>query len=396
MEKFLEKQKMIMLEIRIPEESLKPIRAMEAVMVSLWQGFYDPPGTWMEFWWDGKVNMGLSFETVSIDGETHFYIRVPSYRQDTVEACIYSQYSEAEISVAEDYTAKIPQDIPNEEWDMWGTDYRLYRAEPYPIKTYKDFETETEKEEEKRVDPVALLLEWLAKVKPGEQFWLQIQTEAIAESYVEPFLKEGKELREKLANRPTKEKPKPMFQEAFDLLAFGRTFGESKEEDLGFFAPELRMTPGERDVVGAVERKLSKPVFKTSLRWIWMGKKGIWFKGNLRLGLAFLGNYVTENMNALFPYGKTITKIYSRPPFNIFDARRLYLRKRKLFRLYRERFRPHFPYTGNRKSGTFILNTEELASIYHFPSKLVAPAPGVPRVGAKKEAAPPELPVETE
>ena len=392
-ELFLKKQRMILLEIKIPEESLKPIRAMEDVFSGLWQGFYDPPNYW-EDWWDGKVTMSIQFETVSIGGEVHFYIRIPDYRRDTLESCIYSQYPEAEITLAEDYTKNVPQDMPNKDWDMWGIDYYLFKPDPYPIKTYKDFETETEKEEEKRIDPIAMLLEWLAKVRPGEQFWLQIQATPISEEYAESFWKEGEALKEKLSKRPEKPKPKPVFQEAAEILITGKVPEEEEPEKFELIAPELRLTPGEKEIITGVERKLAKPPWLVSIRWIWLGKKEIWFKGNLRQGLAFLGHYVTEHCNAPFPTGKTITKVYSRPPFNIFDERRLYLRKRKLFRLYRERFRPLFPRTGNRKTGTFILNTEELASVYHFPSRTVAPAPTVPRVEAKKGEAPPELPIE--
>ena len=392
-ELFLKKQKFILLEIKIPEESLKPIRAMENVFSGLWQGFYDPPNFW-EKWWDGKIIMGLSLETVSIGGEVHFYIRIPDYRRDTLESCIYSQYPEAEITLAEDYTRFVPQDLPNKDWDMWATDYRLFRPEPYPIKTYKEFETEMEKEEEKRVDPVAMLLEWMAKVRPGEQFWLQIQATPISEKYAEPFWKEGEELKEKLSKRPEKPKPKPILREAAEILITGKAPEEEKPEKFELIAPELRLTPGEKEIITAVERKISKPPYLTSIRWIWLGKKEIWFKGNLRLGLAFFGHYVTEHCNAPFPMGETITKVYSRPPISLLDERRLYLRKRKIFRLYRERFRPMFPRAGNRKTGTFILNIEELASLYHFPSRAVAPAPTVPRVEAKKGEAPPELPVE--
>ena len=393
MELFLKKQRLILLGIKIPEESLKPIRAMENVFSGLWQGFYDPPNFW-EKWWDGKIIMGLSLETVSIGGEVHFYIRIPDYRRDTLESCIYSQYPEAEITIAEDYTRYVPQDLPNKDWDLWATDYRLFKPDPYPIKTYKEFETEAEKEEEKRVDPVAMLLEGMAKVRPGEQFWIQIQATPISEKYAEPFWKEGEALKEKLAKRPETTKAKPVWQEAAEILITGKPAEEEKPAPFELIAPELRLTPGEKEIITGVEKKISKPPYQTSIRWIWLGKKEIWFKGNLRLGLAFLGHYVTEHLNAPFPMGQTITKVYSRPPISLLDERRLYLRKRKIFRLYRERLRPMFPMTGNRKTGTFILNIEELASLYHFPSRAVAPAPTVPRVEAKKGEAPPELPVE--
>ncbi len=392
-ELFLEKQKFILLEIKPPKESLKPIRAMESVLAGLWQGFYDPPNFWEE-WWDGKVILGFQLELVSIGGEAHFYIRCPDYRRDILESHIYSQYPESEISLAEDYTKNVPRTIPNKDWEMWASDYRLIRPDPYPIKTYPEFETEAEREEEKRVDPIASLLESFAKIKPGEQLWVQIQVTPMAEKYAEPFLKEGEAVKEKLAKRPETLKPKPMAQEAAEILITGKVpEAERPPEKLELIAPELRLTPGEREVVAGVERKISKPPFGCSARFIFLGKREVWFKPNLRLALSFFGNYVTEHMNALFPLGKTITKVYSRPPLSLLDARRLYLRKRRMFKLYIERYPPFFPRHADYKTGVFVLNTEELASLFHFPSRRVAPAPGVPRVEAKRGEAPPELPI---
>ncbi len=389
---FLPKQKFILLEIKIPEESLKPIRAMETLMSGLWQSFYDPPNFWEE-WWDGKCLLGLSFETVSLGGEVHFYIRISESQRDILESCIYSQYPEAEITIAQDYTKNIPQDIPNKDWDFWGADYRLAKVDPYPIKTYTQFETESEKEEEKRIDPLAMLLEALAKVKPGEQFWLQIQVTPIAQKYAASFMKEAAAIIKKTTQRKESAKPKSMTQEIMEILFHGQSKKESSSSEELFPPVRMKLTPGEEEILKAVEKKMSKPLFLTSIRFIWLGKKDVWFKGNLRFGLAFFGHYNTQNLNSLFPLGKTISKVYSRPPFNILDKRRVYLRKRRMIRFYRDRWRPLFPRNGDWETGTFVLNTEELASIYHFPSRLVAPAPGAPRVKAKKKAPPPELPV---
>ena len=392
-ELFINQQKFILLEVKLPEESIKPIRAMEQVMDGIQQGFWDPPNFW-EKWWNGKISIGFQLEIVSIGGEIHFYIRCPDNRRDIVEANIYSQYPETEITLAEDYAKNIPHNIPNKDWDMWASDYKLDKPSPYPIKTYLEFETEAEKEEEKRVDPLAALLETFAKIKSGEQLWIQIQASSIGQEDAEPFLKEGKAIRDKIAKRPEAAKPKPMIQEAAEILISGPPSEEKKEKSMELIAPELRLTPGEKEIIAGVERKISKPFFTCSIRFIFLGKREVWFKSNLRLAIAYFGNYVTENMNALFPLGKTITKVYSRPPFSILDRRRRYLRKRKMFRLYLERYPPCFPRKGNYKTGTFILNTEELASLFHFPSRRVAPAPGVSRVEAKKAGSPTGLPTE--
>ena len=151
-------------------------------------------------------------EIVSIGGEIHFYIRTPEQFRGIIESNIYSQYPEAEIFEVPDYTKNVPQDIPNKEWDLWGTDEINTKPNPYPIKTYKKFETEIQPVEEKRLDPLAGLLEGMATLGPGEQMWIQIVAKPIREEI--DWIKEGKKIRDKLARRPEKPKPKPMIQEA--------------------------------------------------------------------------------------------------------------------------------------------------------------------------------------
>ena len=385
---WLGKKKFIMLEVRIPSEILKPIRAMETVMAGLWQSLWAGPN-WHEKWWDGQVFLNYSFEIVSIGGEIHFYIVCPADKKDIAESIIFAQYPEVEISEVEDYTKNVPQDIPNKEWDLWGADYKLLRPDPYPIKTYKDFETESERMEEKRIDPLTVLLEAMAKVKPGEQLWVQVVAYPIGEEYVKPFQTAGLRIRDKLAKREEKPKKKSMFWEAFDLLVKGEVGVPKKETEM--FPPEMRLTPGERDILAAVEEKISKLVFDTSIRFIFLGKRGVFYKANLRLVFGFFVSFFTAHLNGLVPFGTTITKVKKNwYDWFWFNKRRLYLRQRKLFRNYVGRDSPLWPRSG----GTFMLNTEELATLFHFPSRAGSLAPQVSRIEAKKGASPPGLPVE--
>jgi len=101
--------------------------------------------------------------------------------------------------------------------------------------------------------------------------------------------------------------------------------------------------------------------------------------------MGFFTSFATQNLNALRPWGKTITKIVY---FMI--KRRTYLRKRKIFRNYSLRVPPLFP----RGGGTFVLNTEELATLFHPLGRVVGPAPFVPRIEAKKGEPPPGLPIQ--
>jgi len=401
----------------LPREPTKPIRAMETVMAGIHAACYQPPD-WWEKWIDGQVQLSVSFEVASIGGEPHFYIRAAASYRDAVESSIYSQYPEAEINEVDDYTRYVPQTIPNKEWDLWATDYKLIKDDHYPIKTYPQFETERESEEEKRIDPLSNLIEGLAKIKPGEQFWLQfIATPAAEDRKASPnsirWVSEGKKLRDVLVMRPAPEKRTSIGQEAasvimgkgtmdsvseaMNLLLSGQSIPSSqaakkeKREDL--FPPEMKLTPGERLAVAALENKMSKPLFDTAIRFIYLGKRDIFFKPNFRIGFSFFNTFTDFNLNGLLPLGATITKIHKSwfLPLNLLRPRRHYLRCRKIFKNYVGRNSPYFP----RPGGTFMLNTEELASLFHPPSKAGTMVPGVSWVESKKGGGiPADLPTE--
>lgn len=391
----------LLLEIKIPRDIAKPVRAMEDVMASLHSVLYHVPDWWEE-WVEGQFQTSLGLEIVSIGGKIHFYMRVHKGYRHAAEAAIYSHYPDVEITEVDDYAKAVPQDVPNKEWDLWATDYVLLRNKlgenAYPILTYKSFEKEQEPVEERIVDPMSALMEGMAKIGPGEQLWIQIAAMPITEKESD-WISLGKELRDKLAKRTESEEEtpqfkKPMLLEAAEILIEGKFPEEPKKpEKEMMFPPELRLTPGERDIVAAVEQKISKQGFVTNIRFIYLGKRENFVKDKLRIPFTFFGSFYTHNLNALIPWGNTLSKIKKSwfLPLNLLRPKRVYLRKRKIFRYYVNRLPSYFP----RSSGVtkFILNIEELASLFHFPSWRVAPVPGVARIEAKKKA-PPELPKE--
>jgi len=384
-ENFLGKIKFILLEIKLPKESLKPIKAMEEVFA----GFHAIHDVFVfrEKWIEGLIQLSISCEIVSLGGETHFYIRTPEVFRNIIESNIYSQYPEAEISLAEDYTKNVPRNIPNKDWDIWGCDFINSQEDVYPIKTYPKFETERESEEEKRVDPLAGLLDGMATIGPGEQVWLQFIATPVRDEI--PWRKRGRELADKIARRKVVAPQKPMIQEAAEILITGKTPGVEVPEEREIIPPEMKLTPGEREILTAVEEKISKFAFICNVRFFYLGKRDVFFKPRGRFVFGFFKEVSTENLGGLKIWKRTMTKVKSASLWFL-DERRLYLRKRKLLRLYRERLTPLFP----REGGTYVLNTAELATLYHFPSRVVAPAPGVLRAEAKRGEAPPEIPTE--
>lgn len=402
------KQKPIWWEIKLPRDILKPISAMEMVFDSIHKAFWEPAYFW-EKWWQGKGDVyDFQFELVSDGGEIHFYVRCYyAYKMDLFKTAIYSQYPEAEIKEVEDYSRAIPADLPNKDWDIRAVDFTLARPDPYPIKTYPEFEKEAEliTEEKKRVDPMAALLEGMAMLKPGEKIWLQIKPFPIGGKYAERYRKWGGEIKDKIAQRKV-EKPKSTLgalSEAISSLITGKSKGKEEPGKIELVAPELRMTPREREICAAIERKISKELFMVStIRFFYIAKRELYYHHRWRMILDFIGNFCVDDMNSLKLITHTYTKIINPPPLNLFDKRRLYVRKRRIIRLWQNRYEPLYPFAEtfpfgggwDYKWGYFVLNSEELATVFHFPSRKVAPAPGVARVEAKKAEAPPEVPME--
>ncbi len=378
----------IMLEIIPPAEVLKPFRAMEDMFTAIWP-IYDG-ANWREQWCEGELILGpewVSFETVSIEGQIHFYLRCLKEKRNFVESIIHTHYPDAEIFQVPDYTQNVPQNIPNKEYDIYGEDYILLRDDPFPIRTYKFFEIRPEEiEAEKKLDPLPNLLEALAKLKKGEQVWFQMVICPILDSDV-PWVTQGKALVDKIARRPSPPKDKTIAGEAFRALAFDSIPFEQKAKEESIIPPEMKLTPGEREVLGAVEEKISKLGFKTHMRVIYLYKREARFSPNGKIFRSYFLHFNTQDLNGIRFWGKTRTKIHY-----LFRKRRLSTRKKNIFYRYVKRFTPKFPKRVG--PGTSIFNAEELATIFHFPTSTASLPSSVPRVPTKKGGPPPNIPFE--
>ena len=77
--------------------------------------------------------------------------------RNLVENAIFSQYPDAELHEVEDYTKRLPQVLPNAEYDLFGADFTLQKEDAYPIRTYIDLEDINVKEEEDKIFKTLLL-----------------------------------------------------------------------------------------------------------------------------------------------------------------------------------------------------------------------------------------------
>lgn len=370
-----------LIEIKIPKEVFKSPRAMEALLAQM-HGIHRNLLR-AEKYIDGEMPLTLSLEIAGFDGQVHFYIRVPEVRKRWLISQIYAQYPSAEIiDPAEDYTYKVPLDAgltKESGWEMIGTEFQFNKPENYyyPIKTYVDWELEKTTETESKVDPISNIVELFSLTNINEHFWMQI--------IIEPLFgweQLGFKKIEELSGRPKEEIPSFIeslsagLKESLSALNPLPKSKLEKDQKIEFRWPN----EAETQLMKAIYRKCSKVGWGTTIRIIYLAQKDRFVK---RHGYAFLGILrtlasQTESSIRLDP--STITKLdYFFKDYRVFE------RKRALLKKYRWR---SADYSKNKK---FILNTEELATIYHFPGR-EAPSPTVGRVEFQKGAPPPTLP----
>lgn len=375
----------MVLEVKIAKEIDRPLKAMEQVIANFWT-LYDP-ADFKERWFEGKYLLNFSLEIASIDGKIHFFVYLPGAMRKAFESAIYSQYPEVEIEQVMDYTRMVPQDIPNKDWDMWACNFKMMKKRCYPIKTYLNFfEPTQEIEEERRVDPLAVLLEGMSRLRQGEQLWFQVMLKPILLDSEDDWKKEGEKELSRLLKRPLPvEDNKTIVGEAYNLLLHNKEPFKSEEKVEPLLPPELHLSPGEKDMVQAIENKMAKSGFQATIRMILLGKRDVFFKPNLRLVLNLSSGVSTVNLNGLKPF--MTTKVV--PPA-FYRDQRLYIKKRKLFRRYLSRWSYNFP---QQPGGTLVLNPEEIATLWHFPGKAAMPAAGIETIESKKAGPPANLPI---
>ncbi len=392
---WLAKQRWELIEIRIPGDVDNPFRRMETALAGMWQMKIGKNRR--EKWIDGKVQLGVSLDIVSTEGKTHFYARAEVGDLDLVKTSLYAQFPNAELTPAEDYAKQLPADIPNKDWDLWASSYMMKKDDVYPIKTYKQFFEEqptTFEEEAIRVDPLGQLLEGMSKIGLGEHMWVQIMASPIILKD-SGHLKKAKKIVDKIVRRPEEKGPSTTVKDVKSVLTHvitGKLPQEQIEQE-SIMPPEMRITPGEKVIVTAIDEKVGKVAFNCEIRTMYIAKRDVFFGGTKATLMSYFNQFSTENLNGIIVDSETWTKVHT--IFNWFlDKRRLYLRKRRHYRLYRARFGIHWPFLSVKGGQPFFLNIEELASIFHFPGKLTAPSAGISRVEAKRGEAPAQLPIE--
>lgn len=378
--KWLDTIEFTFLAIDIPRDNEQTPRAVEQMYATL-AGAHMPL-TKAEMLLEGKFQLSFSLEIVSIDGYLQYIVRTPVIFRDLVESAIYAQYPDAEITEVEDYAKDIPGFYPDDKYNVWGAELVPSNKDFYPIKTYPEFEDQISGEFK---DPMSSVLETMSKLKPGEQFWLQIIL--IPTGFDWP--KKANKFALKLAGKKISEKRKgilsnlmgPIYDFVTDwILNYSTLFnqGENSASNKNNDMPSmmLHLTPGERAAIEAVEKKASKIIFEVKMRMVYVATKDV-FQSQSRVAavMGAIKQFNYNDLNGLRPDQRTKTSAYYG-----FASRKKNLRRGRIIRNYKARTA-----WGGRLP--WHLNIEELATLYHFPI-LTVKAPMLERLETKKSEAP--------
>ena len=375
-----------LLAIDVPKMNEQSVQAMENFFDHL-QGAHGTITLWDKYI-KGEFQLSFSCEIVSIEGNVQFIVRTPTHWRNLVEAAIYAQFTDAEITEVADYTGAVPRWYPNDTHDIWGCEFTLSNKNVYlPIKTYTKFE---HRFTEVFADPMAAMLENMSQIGPGEQMWLQILIKPLPVDW-------GREGGEKVINKILKIPPATAkkgimgsvvelgsgLASEFSAQLAGISAGEGvgdKKEDQPFRM--MNLTPGQKEQLELIERKIAKLAFDTKVRYIYVAEKD---KMNKSLGVNGMVGVIKQwsdmNANGLKPDLKPTGT--NAPQYLLINYRRN-SRRNWLLGGYISR-------DTVRGDLAKPMCSEELASLWHFPSMFVK-APLLRKTEFRKAAAPVDLP----
>jgi hypothetical protein len=366
--KFFNSKKYILLEIKLPKESRKPPLAMELFFASTLH-ITGGESTWYDRLILGKTRPWFSLEMISMEGQVRFLIWTRSEWRNLIESGLYAQFPEVELHEVPDYTKSVRFD-PN-EMKLWACDFELTKADPYPIKTYVDYGMDKNPKEEEKVDPITPLIEFLGSIGKNQQVWLQIIIRA-----------HKKEQRKKGTLFGKTDAWKDEAQAEIDKIIED---SKVKVSDDPKIPPVLQLTKRENEMIEALQRSVTKQAFDVGMRGLYIAKKDVFNPANITGLTGSLKQFSSEHLNGFKPT-RWLTEFNY--PWQDYNEIRQNNKRARALDAYKRRSYFFPPYT----SKPFVLNTEELATIFHLPGS-VSKTPTFVRIPSKKSEAPANLPI---
>lgn len=331
----------VLLVLDIPRDNDKKELSAEQLFASLHGILRDR----QELKMAGGVQEHLSFEIASVGGQIRFYVRVPKHLQNFVEGQIYAQYPTVQIhEAASDYAANVNSHPVTAVDELVLTDNEFF-----PIKTFQTFD----------VDPLAGITAALTKLdRSDEEIWVQILARPIADSWQQDSAKFIARYKDGFGTT-TRSSMLIYLVQALQALwqpPEGGTVTSSRE-----------MSDRDKLRVSEAEKKSQKLGYKVRIRLAYLGSDQNSARIQMNAVASAFKQFNSTSLNGF--------KLAAKPSYNRDDLAS-----------YTKRYFPDN--TG------FILNIEELASVFHLPHANVE-TPNVVWANSKTAEPPANLPVLT-
>jgi len=329
----------VLLALEIPRNNDKKELAAEQMFASL-HGILRDRG---ELKMTNGVQEHISFEMASSHKMIRFYVRVPKHLQNFVEGQIYAQYPTVQIhTVDEDYTR-----AESEHSVVATADLTLTANEMLPIKTFTSFE----------VDPLAGITAALVKMNStNEEVWVQVLAKPIDDSWHKRAEKYIKRLRS----------GRKVDIDLSGLIWFAQIIEALWTPPDSTATSSIEISDGDKTRVAEAEKKSQKLGYKVKIRLAYLGDNQDTARIQMQAIVGAFKQFNSTNLNGFKLKGKIS---FERTELSHYINRR-------------------FVDEG------FILNIEELASVFHLPHTNVE-TPNIVWANTKTAEPPTKLPILT-
>jgi hypothetical protein len=328
-----------LLQLEIPRTNDKTELAAEQLMASLHGILRDKK----ELRLTGGMQEHISFEIATINNQIRFYVLTPKHLQNFVEGQLYAQYPTVQIAEAEEDYAKRRMNHSV----IHTAELTLTDNEMLPIKTFQNFE----------VDPLAGITATLAKLEGNdEEVWIQVLARPIADSWHERASRYAASIR---TGRVQLVSGIGLY-----ILKMLAALWTPPTEGGGTAAPK-ELSERDKTRIAEVEKKSTKLGYQVKIRIAYLGDSEHAAKLRMQAIVGTFKQFNSTNLNGFR---------MSRASFNRDDLVE-----------YSARF---FIDRG------YILNIEELASVFHLPHTNVE-TPNIVWASSKTAEPPSKLPVLT-
>ncbi len=309
----------VLLSLEIPRTNDKKELAAEQMFAAL-HGILQPK---RELFGAKNSQDIISFEMASIGQRIRFFVWVPRHLQAFVEGQIYAQYPTAQIAeINEDYADRpMPQPV------IYSTELILTDHETIPIKTFPSFE----------VDPLAAITATLSKLEqPNEEMWFQLIVRPISDDWHKRSVKMADRIK---SGRGSLLSGSGGNNISYAAQALGALF---KVPEAGVAG--AKHEPSERDKtrITAIEEKSKKLGYQVKIRLIYAGNDQQTAKLRMQAMVGTFKQFNTTNLNGF------------QSKYPSFEASKVAEYRDRLF-----------------SDKGYILNIEEVASLYHLPHTTV-------------------------